>query len=272
MGRIRGQIQGHRIRDICGFRRRTGAFGERFGFMDGIMDGVKDTILLVEDDADILEVIDILLSREGFHVLKAENGGEAMEQMKQDPRLVILDIMLPDISGIDLCKTIRRDSTVPILFLTAKGSLHDKTEGFNAGADDYLVKPFFQEELLARVTALLRRYELYKGIGDSSEKEKTLKVGVFEVNKEFNEVYKDGRPIEMTDIEYRILKLLMQYHNKIFSIRNIYESVWEKPYFYDSNNTVMVHIRRLRMAIEDDPQHPVYIRTEWGRGYRFVCN
>ena len=234
------------------------------------MDGVKDTILVVEDDDDILEVIAILLKREGYRVLTAVSGGEALAQMEKEPNLVILDIMLPDISGIEVCKEIRTASTVPILFLTAKGGLRDKTEGLGAGADDYLVKPFFQEELLARVTALLRRYEQYRGIDEQKEEEAFLEEGVFRVSREFNEVYKDGRRIEMTDIEYRILRLLMEYKNKIFSIRNIYESVWEKPYFYDANNTVMVHIRRLRMAIEDDPRHPVYIQTEWGRGYRFV--
>lgn len=236
------------------------------------MDGVKDKILLVEDDADIREVIDILMKREGYQVLEAATGAEALLKMGENPNLVILDVMLPDISGMEVCRAIRETSTVPILFLTARGGLRDKTEGLMAGGDDYLVKPFFQEELLARVTALLRRYELYKGIDEEKTDKNVLEAGVFRVDLVFNEVYKNGKRIDMTDIEYKILKLLMQHRNKIFSIQNIYESVWEKPYFYDSNNTVMVHIRRLRMAIEDDPRHPVYIRTEWGRGYRFVID
>ena len=176
---------------------------------------MKDTILIVEDDHDILEVVTILLGREGFKVLKASTGQEALDQISKRPDLIILDVMLPDMDGFDVCRRIRKDSLAPVLYLTAKTGVQDKTEGLEAGGDDYLVKPFFQEELLARIRA-------------------------------------------------------MQYRNKIFSIQNIYESVWEKPYFYDANNTVMVHIRRLRMAIEDDPRHPVYIRTEWGRGYRFV--
>ena len=200
---------------------------------------MKDTILIVEDDRDIMEVVTIMLGREGFKVLKATNGKEAIEEIAKRPDLIILDVMLPDMDGFTVCRRIRQESLAPVLFLTAKTGVQDKTEGLEAGGDDYLVKPFFQEELRARIRALLRRYENYRG--------------------------KD-----MTDIEYRILKLLMQYRNKIFSIQNIYESVWEKPYFYDANNTVMVHIRRLRMAIEDDPKKPVYIRTEWGRGYRFV--
>ena len=231
---------------------------------------MKDTILIVEDDHDILEVVTILLGREGFKVLKASTGQEALDQISKRPDLIILDVMLPDMDGFDVCRRIRKDSLAPVLYLTAKTGVQDKTEGLEAGGDDYLVKPFFQEELLARIRALLRRYEKYRGKEEPENPEQYLELGRFRVSLEFNEVLKDGEAISMTDIEYRILKLLMQYRNKIFSIQNIYESVWEKPYFYDANNTVMVHIRRLRMAIEDDPRHPVYIRTEWGRGYRFV--
>ena len=231
---------------------------------------LKDTILIVEDDRDIREVVTILLGREGFKTLQAATGEKALEEISQNPDLIILDVMLPDIDGYEVCRRIRTVSLAPVLFLTAKGGVHEKTVGLEAGGDDYLVKPFFQEELMARIRALLRRYEKYRGKEEKTEAEQYLEAGRFRVSKEFNEVLKDGELISMTDIEYKILKLLMQYRNKIFSIQNIYESVWEKPYFYDANNTVMVHIRRLRMAIEDDPRHPTYIRTEWGRGYRFV--
>lgn len=231
---------------------------------------MKDTVLIVEDDRDIREVVTILLGREGFKTLQAATGKEALEQIRKNPDLILLDVMLPDIDGYEVCRRIRQVSLAPVLFLTAKSGVHEKTEGFKAGGDDYLVKPFFQEELMARIRALLRRYEKYRGKEQITEEEKYLEQGCFRVSLEFNEVFKNGEAISMTDIEYKILKLLMQYRNKIFSIQNIYESVWEKPYFYDANNTVMVHIRRLRMAIEDDPRHPSYIRTEWGRGYRFV--
>lgn len=231
---------------------------------------MKDTILMVEDDPDIREVVTILLKREGFNALQAQNGKEALTQISEAPDLIILDAILPDMDGFEVCRRIRESSNAPVLFLSAKGGVHDKTEGLEAGGDDYLVKPFFQEELMARIRALLRRYEKYRGKEQEEEKEQYIEAGCFRVSADFNEVIKNGELISMTDIEYRILKLLMQYRNKIFSIRNIYESVWEKPYFYDANNTVMVHIRRLRMAIEDDPRHPAYIRTEWGRGYRFV--
>ena len=231
---------------------------------------MKDTILIVEDDKDIMEVITILLRREGYNVLRAANGKEALEQVNKNPDLFILDVMLPDLDGVEVCRRIRETSLAPVIFLTAKGGLQEKTEGLEAGGDDYLVKPFFQEELLARIRAQLRRYEKYRGKEQEEPRSQYIESGCFRISKEFNEVTKNGEPVEMTDIEYKIFKLLVQYHNKIFSICNIYESVWEKPYFYDANNTVMVHIRRLRMAIEDDPKHPVYIRTEWGRGYRFV--
>lgn len=231
---------------------------------------MKDTILIVEDDRDIREVITILLGREGFHTLQAETGQEALEKIRRCPDLIILDVMLPDLDGYEVCRRIRERSVAPVLFLTAKSGVHDKMQGFESGGDDYLVKPFFQEELMARIKALLRRYEKYRGKEQEDVQDQYLEVNGFRVSREFNEVIKNGEEISMTDIEYKILKLLMQYRNKVFSIPNIYESVWGKPYFYDANNTVMVHIRRLRMAIEDDPRHPSYIRTEWGRGYRFV--
>ena len=231
---------------------------------------MKSTILIVEDDRDIMEVVTILLRREGFGVLQALTGEVALGQALNNPDLIILDIMLPDMDGYEVCRKLRKNTLAPVLFLTAKGGLHAKTEGLEAGGDDYLVKPFFQEELLARIRALLRRYREYRGKEQQEPEDQYLEAGGLRVSKEFNEVLRNGERIEMTDIEYKILKLLMQYRNKIFSIQNIYESVWEKPYYYDANNTVMVHIRRLRMAIEEDPKHPAYIRTEWGRGYRFV--
>ena len=190
---------------------------------------MKDTILIVEDDRDIMEVVTIMLGREGVKVLKATNGKEAIKEISKKPDLIILDVMLPDMDGFTVCRRIREVSLAPVLYLSAKTGVQDKTEGLEAGGDDYLVKPFFQEELLARIRALLRRYEKYRGKEQTETRESYLEVGRFRVSMEFNEVYKDGKPISMTDIEYRILKLLMQYRNKIFSIRNIYESVWEKP-------------------------------------------
>ena len=185
---------------------------------------MEGTILIVEDDQDILDVITILLGREGARVLKASTGREGLEQISKKPDLILLDVMLPDMDGFEVCRRIREISLAPVLFLTAKTSVRDKTEGLEAGGDDYLVKPFFQEELLARVKALLRRYEKYRGKEQEETVEQYLELGRFRVSREFNEVLKDGAEINMTDIEYRILRLLMQYRNKIFSIQNIYIS------------------------------------------------
>ncbi|MBW5448714.1 response regulator [Cohnella sp. CFH 77786] len=224
-------------------------------------------ILVVEDDQDIGDLLGESLTRAGYEVLRAKDGQRALQLMNDSLDLVILDIMMPGISGIETCQQIRESSNVPILFLTARSSTLDKTEGLLAGGDDYMTKPFSEEELHARVIAQLRRYTIYK---EKKEYEETFLVGgKLRVNEEFNDVWKEGQQLKLSDLEYRILKLLMSKRNKIFSAQNIYESVWGEPYFYCSNNTVMVHIRKLRSKIEDDPARPVYIQTEWGRGYRF---
>ncbi|MEK3904783.1 response regulator transcription factor [Paenibacillus sp. FSL R7-0179] len=227
-------------------------------------------ILVVEDDQDIGVLLKESLMRAGYEVFTAQDGQRALELVNDSLDLVILDIMMPGISGIQTCKQIRESSNVPILFLTARSSTLDKTEGLLAGGDDYMTKPFSEDELHARVIAQLRRYTIYK---EKREPEEMFLVGgKLRVNEEFNEVWKEGQQIMLSDLEYRILKLLMSKRNKIFSAQNIYESVWSQPYFYCSNNTVMVHIRKLRAKIEEDPAHPAYIQTEWGRGYRFVAS
>ncbi|MGG1862304.1 response regulator transcription factor [Bacillus safensis] len=224
-------------------------------------------ILVVEDDQDIGELLQESLTRAGYEVLRAMNGEQALKLVEDSLDLVILDVMMPGLSGIETCQHIRASSNVPILFLTAKSSTFDKTEGLLAGGDDYMTKPFSEEELHARVIAQLRRYTVYQ---EKKEQEETFLVGgKLRVSEEFNEVWKENQQIKLSDLEYRMLKLFMSRRNKIFSAQNIYESVWGQPYFYCSNNTVMVHIRKLRAKIEDDPARPVYIKTEWGRGYRF---
>nr|WGD85459.1 two-component response regulator YrkP [Bacillus subtilis] len=225
-------------------------------------------ILVVEDDEDIGDLLEESLTRAGYEVLRAKDGKRALQLVNDSLDLVILDIMMPGISGIETCQHIRKSSNVPILFLTStRSSTLDKTEGLLAGGDDYMTKPFSEEELHARVIAQLRRYTIYQ---EKKEQEETFLIGgKLRVSEEFNEVWKEEKQIKLSDLEYRILKLLMNKRNKIFSAQNIYESVWGQPYFYCSNNTVMVHIRKLRSKIEDDPARPVYIKTEWGRGYRF---
>ncbi len=228
-------------------------------------------ILVVEDEDDIREGIRILLSGEGYIVLEADCGKAALRKMNGTVDLVILDIMLPDISGLRVCEEIRKSSNVPILFLTAKTGESDKTIGFNAGGDDYLSKPFSYAELTARVKALLRRYHVYRGKSQATniDMDSILISGRLKVSLNSNEVWKDGRPVDLTDIEYKILLLLIQSPQRIFSTNIIYENVWNEPYTYSANNTVMVHIKKLRTKIEDEPKNPKYIKNVWGKGYRY---
>ncbi len=231
----------------------------------------KEQVLLVEDDEDIREGVRILLESENYCVKEAENGRKGLELLDEDTDLVILDIMMPGISGIRTCEEIRKTSNVPILFLTAKAQESDKLLGLMAGGDDYLPKPFSYAELLGRVKALMRRYKIYLGkqLPEQEKEEPYLELGGIRLHETFNEVYVDGVEKEMSDLEYRLLKRMMQYPRKIFSAENLYESVWEEPYFYSCNSTVMVHIRKLRVKIESDPKNPRYIKTVWGKGYKF---
>lgn len=231
----------------------------------------KEQILIIEDDPDIREGVRILLESENYEVLEAENGKKGLELLNGETDLVILDIMMPGMSGLRTCREIRKTSFVPVLFLTAKAQESDKLIGLMAGGDDYLAKPFSYAELLGRVKALLRRYKLYSGNPwhQKEPEQDFLEEGSVRLHKEYNEVYVNGREKELSDIEYRLLRLMMQHPKRIFSAQNLYESVWEEPYFYNCNATVTVHIRKLRVKVEEDPQNPKLIHTVWGKGYRF---
>ena len=231
----------------------------------------SQVILVVEDDTAIREGIRILLGGEGYTVLEAGSGEEALRQMNDAVDLVILDIMLPGISGLKVCEELRKFSNVPILFLTAKSQESDKTIGLMAGGDDYLAKPFSYAELIARVKAQLRRYVVYRGKKQNMtlDTDHILTSGRLKLALDRNEVWKEGMPLDLTEIEYKILALLIQHPQRIFSTHMIYENVWDEPYTYSANSTIMVHIRKLRTKIEDDPQNPVYIRNVWGKGYRY---
>lgn len=228
-------------------------------------------ILIIEDDEDIREGVRILLESENCTVEEAENGKKGLELLSDKTDLVILDIMMPGMSGLKTCEEIRKVSLAPVLFLTAKAQESDKLIGLMVGGDDYLSKPFSYAELLGRVKALLRRYRIYKGKESMSEKEKNpyIRAGKIQINTAFNEVFVENQEVNLSELEYRILLLMMQNQQKIFSAQNLYESVWNEPYFYSCNGTIMVHIRKLRMKIEKDPQNPEYIKTVWGKGYRF---
>lgn len=228
-------------------------------------------IMIIEDDEDIREGVRILLESEQYSVIEAKNGLQGLKLLKTDVSLIILDIMMPGISGIRTCEEIRKISNVPILFLTAKAQESDKLLGLMAGGDDYLTKPFSYSELLGRVKALIRRYTVYMGSSKIPEvkREEYIEQSGIRINQFFNEVFVDGKEKELSNIEYQMLLLMMQHKGKIFSAQNLYESIWNEPYFYSCNSTVMVHIRNLRRKIEKDPKNPKYIRTLWGKGYRF---
>lgn len=224
-------------------------------------------ILFADDDPEIREVLRLLLAGEGYQVMEAANGSQALELLDNTIDLVILDVMMPGMGGYAVCAEIRKQSAVPVLFLTAKGQDSDKTMGFSAGGDDYLIKPFSYSELINRVKAMLRRYYIYGARKDEGS-EIIHCCGNIEIDPAQCRVTVSGQEVVLTDIEYRILYLLASHPKKVFSAQNIYESIWNEPYFYTSNNTVMVHIRNIRRKLGDDPQNAHTIRTVWGKGYR----
>ena len=230
---------------------------------------MADKILIVDDDEEIREVLRVLLTGEGFDVAEASGGEEALSCLEAwggGVELVILDVMMEGLGGYQVCLRLRERWNVPVLFLTAKSRESDLTMGYASGGDDYLAKPFSYPELLARVKGLLRRYQVYKGKPEAAAEEAEW-CGL-RVNLTSNMAWRSDMELDLTETEYRILRLLVEHQGKIFSLQNLYESVWQEPYFASSGNTVMVHIRRLREKVEPDPRHPEYIKTVWGKGYR----
>ena len=228
-------------------------------------------ILVVDDNPEIREIIQILLSSEGYRVTEAVNGNSALEKLKDVPfDLIILDIMMPGLNGYQTCVEIREITNAPILFLSARTKDNDKMLGFSSGGDDYLAKPFSCSELLGRVKALIRRYRIYRGsetplpLSSSS----TLHYHELEIHTDTEEVYRSGTLLELTDTEYAMLKLLISNRRQVFSAERLYEALWDEPYYYGANNTIMVHIRNLRRKVEKDPKNPLLIKTVWGKGYR----
>ncbi len=224
-------------------------------------------ILYVDDDPEIREALRLLLTCEGYETAEATNGEELLRLLDDSVDLVILDVMMPGINGYTTCAEIRKRSPVPVLFLTAKSQESDMTMGFSVGGDDYLVKPFSYNELINRVKAMLRRYTIY-GAKVTEQSRLIHCCGNIEIDPEQSLVLQDGKEVPLTDLEYRILHLLASHPRKTFSAQNIYESIWNEPYFYTSNNLVMVHIRNIRRKLGDDPQNCHTIRTVWGKGYR----
>lgn len=230
------------------------------------MDTMKN-ILIADDNEEIREIVRVLLESEGYNVIEAVDGEDAVIKVDESIDLIILDIMMPRKSGFKACVEIREKTSAPILLLTAKTQDSDKCMGFSVGSDDYLSKPFSYTELVSRVKALLRRYYVYKG-KERIDSTGLININGLTINTTSNEVSIDEEEVTLTEIEYNILLLMAQHRKKIFSAQNLYESVWKEPYFYSCNNTIMVHIRNLRRKLEKDPENPKYIKTVWGKGYR----
>ena len=225
----------------------------------------KIKILVADDDADIREILEILLKAEGFDVILAGNGNEAIDSVDDSIDLIILDVAMPEKNGFQVCKEIRTMSVAPVLFLTAKTLESDKAIGFSAGGDDYLVKPFSNSELIFRVKALLRRCYQYQSL--HREQKNIYRVGNILLDDNTKNVTVDDIPTVLTPIEYDILCLMMRYPTKVFSVQNLYESIWKQDYTYLDNNTIVVHISNLRKKIEKDPKNPQHLKSMWGRGY-----
>lgn len=223
-------------------------------------------ILVCDDDHAIVDAIEIYLSQEGYTVLKAYDGLEAVRMVKEkEIHLVLLDVMMPRMDGIHATLKIREISAVPIIFLSAKSEDVDKILGLNMGADDYITKPFNPLELTARVKSVLRRYTQ---LGAIAEKKDTIfQIGGLRVDDERKEVTVDGEVVKLTPMEYRILLLLVQNPGKVFSIGQIYERIWKEE-AVSGDNTVAVHIRHIREKIEINPKDPRYLKVVWGVGYK----
>ena len=225
-------------------------------------------ILAVDDDAAILNIIETTLTQEGYEVLTASDGEAACRLAACGrPHLIIMDVMMPQCNGILATVRIREESNVPILMLSAKAEGSDRVLGLQAGADDYLVKPFYQQELLARVRALLRRYNDLGSIREASRGNR-IEIGRVCLDPENKRLTVDGESVRLTATEFKILRLLMSNPNRVFSAEEIYERVWDSD-AYAVENIVMVHISRIREKIERNPKKPEYLKVHWGIGYAF---
>ena len=224
-------------------------------------------ILVVDDDKEIVESIEIYLKNEGFNIFKAYNGIEALEILvEKEIHLILMDIMMPKLDGIKATIKIREEKNIPIILVSAKSEDTDKIIGLNIGADDYITKPFNLLELVARVKSNLRRYITLGNYNNENNKD-VLKSGGLELNTSTKEVKVDGDVVKITPIEFKILKLLLANKGRVFSIDEIYEKVWNEESF-NVENTVAVHIRRIREKIEINPKEPRYLKVVWGVGYK----
>ena len=226
---------------------------------------MKNKILLVEDDVSISEMVKNYLLQDGYEVVCAYDGEEALQKFKEQSfDLILLDIMLPKLDGIEYLKIVRQQSILPVVVLSAKDADVDKAIGLGFGADDYISKPFSMIELSARVKAALRRANYSSG---KMQVNNVLKAGDIELDTRNFSIKKRGKKIKLTSKEFQIIKLLVSHPEKVFTKEQLYTSIWNQDYFGEEN-VINVHIRRLREKIEDDPSNPIYIKTIWGIGYK----
>lgn len=227
-----------------------------------------NNVLICDDEVDIVNALEIYLSSEEIKIYKAFNGKEAIETLKNnDIQLVLLDIMMPVMDGIQTINEIRKFSNIPVIFLSAKGEDTDKILGLNVGADDYITKPFNPVEVIARVKSNLRRYMT---LGGAVKAASAIKLNGIEIDDDMKQIFVDGEEIKLTPIEYEILKLLVSNPGKVFSSKEIYTNVWKNA-LYDvdgTDGTVAVHIRHIREKIEINPAEPRHIKVVWGQGYK----
>lgn len=230
----------------------------------------QQTVLIVDDDKEIVDSIELYLQNEGYRIIKAYDGLDALEKLQENPNihLILLDIMMPRLDGIKATLKIREERNIPILLVSAKSEDADKIIGLNIGADDYITKPFNPLELIARVKSHLRRYTQLGNLTPSPDK---IVIGSLCLDTASKTVSVDGEEVKLTGTEYRILELLMRNPNRVYSADDIYRRVWNSDSFI-TDNTVAVHIRKIREKIEIDPKRPNYLKVVWGIGYKIEKN
>ncbi len=227
-------------------------------------------ILVCDDDKEIVKAIEIYLNKEGYNILKAYDGEQALDILKEngDIQLIILDIMMPKLDGIEVANIIRKDKAIPIIMLSAKSEDYDKISGLNNGADDYITKPFNPMELIARVNSQIRRYtSLGSMVKKNDSQDNIYRSGDLIINDSTKIVEVDGKEVKLTPTEYNILLFLLKNKGKVYSIEQIYENVWEEE-SYGAENIIAVHIRHIREKIEINPREPKYLKVIWGIGYK----
>ena len=224
-------------------------------------------ILVVDDDREIVGAIEIYLKKEGYNIIKAYNGNEALEKVKENEiHLIILDIMMPEKDGLETLEELRKDKSIPVILLSAKSEDYDKIGGLNQGADDYITKPFNPLELIARVNSQIRRY-VSLGAMEKKDNKQIYRTGELVLDDETKKVTVDGKEVKLTATEFNILKFLLKNKGKVYSIPQIYENVWNEE-SYGAENIIAVHIRHIREKIEINPKEPRYLKVIWGIGYK----